>query len=128
MKLRVREGYDHDTYKDTVRIHSSHRAGIRSGHLARLSVVGGASAVVAVRGLADTQKDNLRLDLETRRRLEVELDEEYDFELRETWFWEAIVWAAKASDPTARIATWIGIWLGGIGIFLSFIQIYQGLK
>jgi hypothetical protein len=128
MRLTVKEGFGHDTYKDTLRIHSSHRSGIRSGHLAKIWVTGGKSAIVAVRGLDDDEQDVIRLDLETRRRLAVKVNETHDFGLRETRFWEAVVWAAKASDPAARVAAWIGIWLGSIGILLSLAQLYQGWK
>ena len=93
-----------------------------------MTVKDGASTVVAVRGLDDGEEDYIRLDLETRRRLKVKPGDVRDFELRETWPWEALQWASKASDPTARIATWIGIWLGGIGILLSLAQLYQGWK
>lgn len=128
MRLTVHQGFETDNYKDTVRIHTSQRGGIRSGHLARVTVKDGASTVVAVRGLDDGEEDYIRLDLETRRRLKVKPGDVRDFELRETSPWEALQWAAKASDPTARIATWIGIWLGGIGILLSLAQLYQGWK
>jgi len=65
------------------------------------------------------------MDLDTRRRLKVELYDEHDFTLRKAWWWEKLYWAATASDPTARVATWIGIWLGSLGIVLSIIQICQ---
>lgn len=128
MRLTVKEGFRHDAYKDTLRIHSSHRLGIRSGHLAKVWVSEGNSAIVAVRGLEDEEHNVIRLDLETRRRLGVKVNETYNFGLRETWFWEAIIWAAKASDPAARVAAWIGIWLGSIGILLSLAQLYQGWR
>jgi hypothetical protein len=74
---------------------------------------------VAVRGLADEEADVIRLDLETRRRLQVSIDEAYDFELAGARFWHALQWAARSSDPAARVATWIAIWSLSIGALIS---------
>jgi hypothetical protein len=128
MRLEVHQGFDFDNYKDVVRIHSDHRKGIRSGRIAKVWVTDGGSTIAAVRGLDDGEENWVRVDLETRRRLDVKLDNAYEFNIRKAWFWEKLLWAARASDPTARVATWIGISLGGIGVVFSVIQIWQGWK
>lgn len=128
MRLTVHQGYDFDNYKDVIRVHNVHRAGVKSGRLVRVRTDKGGSTVAAVRGLNDEEKSWTRMDLETRRRLKVELGEEHHFTIRKAWWWEKLCWAASSSDPTARVATWIGIWLGGFGIVLSIIQIWQALK
>ena len=71
MKLTVAPAFDFDNYKDTIRIHSRYRNGLRSGRLAKVSVVGGLSTLVVVRGLGDDEIESIRMDLETRRRLQV---------------------------------------------------------
>jgi hypothetical protein len=118
MKLQVMSAYDGDNYKDMISIHSSHRRGLKSGRLGKVSVVGGESTIVAVRGLDSLERDLIRIDLETRRRLQVSLDQTYDFTLKRIWPWQAVLWACRASDPALRVATWIAI--------LSFMLVWSG--
>jgi len=126
MKLTVKEAYGYDTHKDTIRVHRTQRNLIRSGELVRVSV-GGRSAFVAIRGLSDDQRGNILLDLETRRRLQVELEEVHDFYFSKIGFINKIRWAAGASDPAARIATGIAVWLGLLGVLLGTLSVILGL-
>jgi hypothetical protein len=124
MLLTVKPAYDGDNYKDTIRIHSSYRNGLKSGRLGRVSVVGGENTIVAVRGLDNQDREIIRIDLETRRRLQVSLDKPYDFTLKRIWPWQAVWWACRSSDPALRVATWIAVLsfvLGLIGIGISII-------
>jgi hypothetical protein len=124
MKLTVKPAFDFDNYKDTIRIHSTYRNGLRSGRLAKVSVVGGLNTIVVVRGLSDEDSELIRMDLETRRRLQVSLEKEYDFTLRRIWPWQALKWACRSSDPALRVATWIAVlsfMLGLLSIVLSII-------
>ena len=82
MRLEVHQGFDFDNYKDVVRIHSDHRKGIRSGRIAKVWVTDGGSTIAAVRGLDDGEENWVRMDLETRRRLDVKLDNAYEFNIR----------------------------------------------
>jgi hypothetical protein len=77
-----------------------------------------------VRGLSDEDSELIRMDLETRRRLQVSLEKEYDFTLRRIWPWQALKWACRSSDPALRVATWIAVlsfMLGLLSIVLSII-------
>jgi hypothetical protein len=124
MILTVKPAYEGDNYKDTIRIHSSYRNGLKSGRLGRVSVVGGESTIVAVRGLDDTDREIIRIDLETRRRLQVSLNQPYNFTLKTIWPWQAVRWACRSSDPALRVATWIAVLsfvLGLVGIGISMI-------
>jgi hypothetical protein len=124
MILTVKPAYDGDNYKDTIRIHSSYRHGLKSGRLGRVSVVGGENTIVAVRGLDNQDREIIRIDLETRRRLQVSLDKPYDFTLKRIWPWQAVLWACRSSDPALRVATWIAVLsfvLGLVGIGISII-------
>lgn len=124
MKLTVRPSFVEDNYKDTVRVHRKYRRGLKSGRLARIGVHSGESSIVAVRGLDDDEVEDIRVDLETRRRLKVALNTEYEFELSRIWFWEGVIWACRASDPALRIASWIAVLsaiLGLIGIALGIL-------
>ncbi len=124
MLLTVKPAYDGDNYKDTIRIHSSYRNGLKSGRLGRVSVVGGENTIVAVRGLDNQDREIIRVDLETRRRLQVSLDKPYDFTLKRIWPWQAVLWACRSSDPALRVATWIAVLsfvLGLVGIGISII-------
>ena len=88
--------------------------------------------LIAVRGLADTDAGFIRLDLETRSRLGVELGATYDVEFRTIGFLKKIRWACTASDPAARIAAWIAVWSLVLGVTsivlvsLSFLPMLLG--
>lgn len=125
MQLTVHQAYDFDNYKDIIRIHKSRRGQIHSGHLVRVSVRDGKSTIAAVRGLDPGEEDWIRLDLAMRRRLGVELGGPYDFTVRRANPWEALQWATKATDPAARIATWIAIWSGIIGTLLGVLGLFK---
>lgn len=128
MRLTVHEGQASDNYKDIVRVHKANRNGVDSGFIAKVSVTDGKSIYVVVRGLGKGQEREVWMDLQTRKRLGVELGKEYDFNVRAATWWEKVIWAAKASDPSMRIGTCIGLVGILLGILLSAVQIWQGLK
>jgi hypothetical protein len=123
MKLTVKPAYDFDNYKDTIRIHSAYRSGLKSGRMAKVSVVGGLNTIVAVRGLDDADRESIRMDLETRRRLQVSLQKEYDFTIKRIWPWQAVMWACRSSDPALRVATWIAVLSFALGVLSIVISI-----
>jgi hypothetical protein len=123
MKLTVKPAYDFDNYKDTIRIHSAYRNGLKSGRMAKVSVVGGLNTIVAVRGLDDADRESIRMDLETRRRLQVSLQKEYDFTIKRIWPWQAVMWACRSSDPALRVATWIAVLSFALGVLSIVISV-----
>jgi hypothetical protein len=126
MQLTVKESYWHDMYKDTIRVHHSERSHLKSGDLIKVSV-GGRSTLVAIRGLDDSEKGNILLDLETRRRLQVNVDERHDFSFSKIGLFGKISWAYNATDPMARIATGIAVWLGLLGVLLGLVSVVLGI-
>lgn len=128
MRLTVAEAFQQDVYKDTARIHRMHRRGLASGRLARVSVEDGEDTIVAVRGLDNADRDRILLDLETRRRLAVKLGQSYEFRIDRKWPWQKLSWALNASDPAARIATWIAVLSFVLGTFLGLVGIWISLR
>src|SRR5205809_905799 len=109
VRLRVAETFGADEYKDIARVHWEQRGkpSIKIGRIVKLSIVGGESRIVAIRGLDDKDKGKIRLDFVNRNEMKLKLDEEYDFEIRSTGLWDKLVWACTATEPGARIAAWI---------------------
>lgn len=126
MKLTVLEAYDHDLYKDMARIHVSHRSGVKRNGLARITVAGCKSEVLAVRGMEPEKRDFVRLDHEVRDRLNVKLDQQYDFDVRRASAFDHLRWALGSSEPALRVATWIAIWsfvLGVLGLIIGILPL-----
>src|SRR5205823_4111110 len=104
---------------------------IKIGRIVKLSIVGGESRIVAIRGLDDKDKGKIRLDFVNRNEMKLKLDEEYDFEIRSTGLWDKLVWACTATEPGARIAAWIAVISGVIGIVglvLAMVGLYPIVK
>jgi len=104
-----------DVYTDAIRVHKDERCGVQEGRICKVSV-GVVSHFFAMRGLPDSELGMVRLDEIGRDRLGLDRGQTTSFVFREAYFWEALCWAAKASQPSARIATWIAIWSGIFGL------------
>ncbi len=125
MRLMVQPAEQADYYKDMARVHSMYRGGLTSGTLARITVENGGTTIVAVRGLDSGEEELFRADLETRRRLKIKPGVQYEFTIRAATYKECLQWAIRASDPAARVATWIALWSFGIGIVLGVIGLLK---
>jgi hypothetical protein len=115
--LKITEATNDDVYKDIVRIHWRERGkGNHIGAIVCISVDGGRSRFLSLRGLPEERKGEISMDHVTRADLHLQLGETRVFSIRETNPWEKLRWAVSATDPAARIAAWIAVWSGGIGI------------
>src|SRR5262245_58371497 len=112
--LEIHHAREGDVYKDTARIHESHRSGIKSGRICRLFIQGRRRhTLVAVRGLPETERNWIRLDDATRERVGLNDDSvgtRAHFKIKEGHWWESTTWALGASDPAARISVGLGWW------------------
>ena len=126
MLLEVHQQCKGDVYRDVVRIPERHRKNkgriVPEGTIVRLSVSGGASKVVWLRGMGDTAEAWIRMDDKTRNDLEVATMQEYDFRIENACICRKLGWALSSSDPALSIATRIAVTsvvLSAIGFFLS---------
>src|SRR5437762_772436 len=117
-RLRVAECVKEDEYKDIVRVHWTQRGkpAARVGSIVKIIVAHGVERIVSIRGLNEKDKGQIRLDFVLRDEMKLTLGHEYDFEIRKTSAWDKIAWACTATDPAARIAAWIAVVSGVIGI------------
>jgi hypothetical protein len=130
MKLTVRQLPVEDIYKDLVRIPEIHRqdsesATILEGTICKLSVSGGKSKLVSVRGCGASEEPKILMDDRTRKELHVDDRREYEFELRPTTWWGHSRWAWSASDPAYRIPARlcvVSVALGAIGLALGLLS------
>ena len=130
-RLLVKAGLREDVYKDTIRVHRDVLGKVKVGGVARVRVDGGQAHILAVRGLTDRRRGEALLDAITRDQLGVEKDTTYRFTFEPTNPREKLKWACQATDPGARIAAWIAVWsgiLGIIGIVLGGIGVYPVYK
>jgi len=116
-RLIVEESVKGDVYKDIVRIHWRER-GKRNkiGAIVAISVDGGPRRFFSLRGLPEEDAGKIRFDHVTRDELHLKTGEQHDFAIRETSAWEKVRWAVSATDPAARIAAWVAVWSGVVGI------------
>jgi|SRR5205809_2577461 len=129
-KLTVEDSNKGDVYKDIVRIHWRER-GTRNriGAIVAISVDGGPRRFFSLRGLPEEDAGKIRFDHVARNELHLKTGEQHDFAIRETSAWEKLVWAIHATDPVARIATWIAVWsaiLGVLGLILGILGLILG--
>lgn len=109
-----------DVYTDAVRVHRDERDGIPEGRICRVTVVNGKSGLFAMRGLQDSERGWIRIDDVGRERLGLQFEEKKRFTFRKANWFEAVRWAMKASQPGARIATWLAFWSVLIGVAALF--------
>ena len=90
------------------------------GAIVAISVDRGPRHFFSLRGLPDEDAGKIRFDHVARSELRLKIGEEHDFAIEETNPWEKLSWAVHATDPVARIATWIAVWSGIVAI-LGFV-------
>jgi hypothetical protein len=136
VKLRVQDAVRDDDYKDIARVHWHHRGqpSTKVGTLVKVSYFRGderITRIFSIRGLGDKDEANIRIDHVNRNEMRLKLDETHEFTIETTHWWEKLRWACTATDPGARIAAWIAVWsgiLGIIGVILGAVGIVPIVK
>ena len=128
--LKIVELSSADVFEDMVRVHQSHRPDIPAGRILWMKH-DRYRRLLAARGSHNNVRGQAAIDLKTRRELHIpKYGEvaEITFE-RASWAW-AIVWACSASNPIARIASWLGlvsVALGLLGVALGVLSLWLTL-
>jgi hypothetical protein len=133
IELEVADALDGDAYKDIARIHWTERGAKRNriGSIVAIRVDGGPRHFFSLRGLGDKDLGKIRFDFVARQTLKLDKGAKYDFAIEEANLWQKLKWALHATDPVARIATWIALWSGIfaiLGLILGVIGAWPVLK
>ncbi len=122
--LIVDDSLQGDVYKDIARIHWKERGAKRNriGSIVAIRVDNGPRHFFSLRGLDNKDLGKIRFDFVARQALKLEIGTTHDFTIQEANPLQKLKWALHATDPVARIATWIALWsliLGLAGLALA---------
>ncbi|MEX2374030.1 MAG: hypothetical protein WD942_00365 [Dehalococcoidia bacterium] len=120
--LKVAKGNRGEVYEDIVRVPYSRRGGLKKGHVIKVGVAD-KSVLCILRGSAGAEA--IFMDSETRRKLDVQVDREYDFTLESVSLFGEIIWSWNASDTAYRVASRLGglsLLLGALSVILAFLS------
>jgi hypothetical protein len=126
VRLRVGDAFHDDMYKDLARVHWRQRGTptLKVGSIVKIAAQEGGERFVALYGLEDNREGEILLDFVNRGQLNVELNRHSDFTIATTNPWEKLKWACSATDPAPRIAAWIAVWSGILGIIGILLGLY----
>ena len=127
MKLFVHQVPKDDIFRDVVRVHRSHREGIRAGQICRITT-NGVTALAVARGAPNNDEDGIWLDDAMRSRLTVKEGTTADIEIKKARWDQEFAWLWYSSDPANRTAGRLGIIslvLGFIGLVLGLIALFK---
>jgi hypothetical protein len=136
VRLTVTEAPHDATYNDIVWVHWHHRGkpSAKVGTLVNVAFMRDGkrvSRVLSFRGVNDDRENEIRIDHVNRNEMGLKIDDTYEFTLSTTNWWQKLKWACSATDPGIRIASWIAVWfgvLGLIGVVLAAIGLYPVIK
>ncbi len=132
-KLTVEDSIKGDVYKDIARIHWTERGAKRNriGSIVAIRVDDGPRHLFSLRGLDNQDLGKIRFDFVARQALKLDIGTTHDFTIEEANPWQKLRWALHATDPVARIATWIALWsvvLAVIGLVIAVIGLWPVIK
>ena len=130
MALRIHKVDREDIFQDLVRVHISHRKGIRAGRLCRVTINGKSIVAVARNSLRNDTK-GIWLDNSQRAKLGVKAGDDADFSITPTSWYEELLWIWRASDPVNRTAGRLGILsllLGITGVVLGAWSVWLAFR
>jgi hypothetical protein len=131
IKLTVHEIDREDIFLDSVRVHYSHRPGIRSGRLCRIIANGKCTFAIA-RNTLKNDREGIWLDNTQRKNLGgIRAGDKLDFDFTKASSLREVAWLWNASNPANRIPGRLGIvsfGLGIVGLLLGAWSVYLAFK
>ncbi|MFA5858178.1 MAG: hypothetical protein WC955_03850 [Elusimicrobiota bacterium] len=131
MKLKVRQAYEKDIYRDTIRIPEQHRLDQRGTLITEGTVcqvkVNSKKIYAILRGDNNNSAAELKIDERLRNRLGLNINDDVDFVLIKSGFWGEFMWAWDASDPAYRVSARLGlssVLLGILALCISLVQFF----
>ena len=129
MKLKVRKLSEREAYSDIARVPYEHRVDMQKRRLERGKVCRlicndtKGEAFVILRGTYSTK---ISIDGTIRRRLRVEPDKEYEFELKRAGVLGWTCWSVRSSDAQYSFAakiSLVSLALGVVALLIPFVQL-----
>lgn len=116
-----------DQHRDMVRVNYHSRGrGVKEGQIYLLSRRGAKGILVCVRG--NETPDVILIDAQTRRKLNIEKGQIYDFSFRKVGAIGQLIWTYNASEPNIRIAAQMGIVSLTMGLISLLPLIFGGVE
>lgn len=132
VNLEVRDLPREEFYKGLARVWVTDRgAHIKLGSIVRVRANDGPWHLFAIFGTVEENKGSIALDHYSRDVMKVRLSQTYEFTIENAGWTDKLVWAARSPDPAARIAAWIGILsgiIGVLGLVLAVVGLYSVAK
>lgn len=128
--LKVEDSIHGDAYKDIARIHWTERGAKRNriGSIVAIRVDDGPRHLFSLRGLGDEDVGKIRFDFIGCQMLGLKVGTTRNFTIEEASPWQKLRWALHATDPVARIATWIALWSGVLAIIGLLLGLWPMIK
>jgi hypothetical protein len=127
LKLTVHQVLKDDIFHDMVRVHYSHREGIKAGQICRVST-NGKTVLAVARGTPGNDTNGIWLDDAMRTHLSLKERATAEFEIDKASWYQEFTWMWHSSDPVIRTAGRLGVIsfvLGLFGLALGLISLFK---
>ena len=123
--LMVRPLEREDVFEDMVRVHLSHRPKSKAGAVIKVSANGRTTRAIA-RGAPKNSRDEIFLDLATRQKLGLNLNQAAELKISAASTFDELIWAWNATNAMPRIASRLAVLsvvLGFVGLLLGSVSL-----
>lgn len=123
--LVVRPLEREDVFEDMVRVHLSHRPNSKAGSVIKVRANGQTTRAIA-RGAPGNSREEIFLDLATRQKLGLSLNQAADIKILAASTFDELIWAWNATNAMPRIASRLAVLsivLGVVGLLLGLISL-----
>jgi hypothetical protein len=132
MMLKVYQLSRNEIYLDFVRIPEvyrldRHNRQIEEGSVCSLLRAGGGEEVFVIARGSQLSEASISLDARTRKRLNIEDGETYDFEINKSDFCGQVRWALEASDIRYSFSARIALVSAALGLLSILIAIFSAI-
>jgi hypothetical protein len=125
-KLEVHQLKSDEVYKDIVRIKDDSRGCLREGKIHKFSTARGSHYFI-LRGNEEANgSGKILMDDVSRLTMNLCRNEPYEFVIKEVGFFEELLWALRAVDPSYRVAATLGVLSFALGV-LAFAPVAWGI-
>ncbi len=133
-KLEVHQANELDVFGDIIRIHEDYRKDkkgqdIDGGTVCLVKVKETQNSVYAIlRGLGDNKTNKIKIDDNLRKKLGIDLGNNYGFEFKKASFLKTFIWAWNTSDTGYKISARIALVAFAVGLISLFLTVYPSIQ